>query len=347
MKDYRTSMDHLSFSPDQKQAMTARLAAATRQKAAPPKARRTRRILAVAVAAALVLSLGTAGATGALRPAGEFFAHLLGGSSAQQAAADRMSSAVGVSATADGYTITVDGVMGDEANCLIRYTLSSQDGTPLTLPGWVDGETYLGYSFQDAHGSQEFYDEDPEDGTIQFVEWISLHEEHPQETVTRTFQNLYFGDYGKGEGNVIAQGPWELTFPLTYENTSLTLDAGQMLQLKEHGIVLDEVTLSPLSVTVKSSFPTVVDWEEDVPSDPFADYEDMPDGMAAMNLPITVTLKDGTSAETVGNSASIGDRDGKTVCRNNVRFREIVPLEDIASITVGTVTLPLAGEAGG
>ena len=53
MKDYRTSMDHLSFSPDQKQAMTARLAAATRQKAAPPKARRTRRILAVAVAAAL------------------------------------------------------------------------------------------------------------------------------------------------------------------------------------------------------------------------------------------------------------------------------------------------------
>ena len=86
MKDYRTSMDHLSFSPEQKQAMTARLAAATRQKAAPPKARRTRRILAVAVAAALVLSLGTAGATGALRPAGEFFAHLLGGSSAQQAA---------------------------------------------------------------------------------------------------------------------------------------------------------------------------------------------------------------------------------------------------------------------
>ena len=50
-----------------------------------------------------------------------------------------------------------------------------------------------------------------------------------------------------------------------------------------------------------------------------------------------------STAETVGNSASIGDRDGKTVCRNNVRFREIVPLEDIASITVGTVTLPLAG----
>ena len=65
--------------------------------------------------------------------------------------------------------------------------------------------------------------------------------------------------------------------------------------------------------------------------------------MAAMNVPITVTLKDGTTAETVGNSSSIGDRDGKTVCRNNVRFREIVPLEDIASITVGTVTLPLAG----
>ena len=269
------------------------------------------------------------------------------GYAAQQAAADRMSSAVGVSATADGYTITVDGVLGDAFNCLVHYTLSTQDGTPLSVPGWVpaeegsEEEVYLGYYFQDANGGLELYDEDPNDGTVQFVERIDLYEEHPQETITRTFQNLYFGNYWEDESNVIAQGPWELTFPLTYENTSLTLDAGQMLQLKEHGIVLDEVTLSPLSVTAKSSFDTVVDWEEDVQSDPFADYEDMPDGMAAMNIPITVTLKDGTTAETVGNRSSIGDRDGKTVCSNNVRFREIIPLEDIASITVGTVTIPL------
>ena len=38
------------------------------------------------------------------------------------------------SSGADGYTITVDGVMGDEVNCLIRYTLSSQDGTPSPSP---------------------------------------------------------------------------------------------------------------------------------------------------------------------------------------------------------------------
>ena len=345
--DYRNAMDRLSFSEEQKQAMKAGLLEARQKQTTPSKGRWGKRILPVAVAAALVLSLGTAGATGALAPAGEFFAHLLGGSSAQQAAADRMSSAVGVSATADGYTITVDGVLGDAFNCLVHYTLSTQDGTPLSVPGWVpaeeggEEEVYLGYYFQDANGGLELYDEDPNDGTVQFVERISLHEEHPQETITRTFQNLYFGNYWEDESNVIAQGPWELTFPLTYENTSITLDAGQLLQLKDHGIVLDEVTLSPLSVTAKSSFPTVVDWEEDVQSDPFADYEDMPDGMAAMNIPITVTLKDGTTAETVGNSSSIGDRDGKTVCTNNVRFREIIPLDDIASITVGTVTIPL------
>ena len=247
-------------------------------------------------------------------------------------------------------------MLGDEFNCLVHYTLSTQDGTPLTVPGWVpaeedsedavslmgsEEEVYLGYYFQDTNGGLELYDEDPNDGTVQFVEQIDLYEEHPQETITRTFQNLYFGNYWEDEGNVIAQGPWELTFPLTYENTSITLDAGQMLQLKEHGIVLDEVTLSPLSVTAKSSFDTVVDWDADVQSDPFADYEDMPDGMAAMNVPITVTLKDGSTVETVGNSSSIGDKDGKTVCSNNVRFREIIPLEDIASITVDTVTIPL------
>ncbi len=357
MKDnYRDTLDRLAFSEEQKRAMKAGLLEARQQQTTPTKGRRAKRLLPVAVAAALVLSLGTAGATGALAPAGEFFSHLLGGTAAQRDASDRMSSAVGVSATADGYTITVDGVLGDEFNCLVHYTLSTQDGTPLTVPGWVpaeegsedavslmgsEEEVYLGYYFQDTNGGLELYDEDPNDGTVQFVEQISLHEENPQETITRTFQNLYFGNYWEDEGNVIAQGPWELTFPLTYENTSITLDAGQMLQLKEHGIVLDEVTLSPLSVTAKSSFDTVVDWDADVQSDPFADYEDMPDGMAAMNVPITVTLKDGSTVETVGNSSSIGDKDGKTVCSNNVRFREIIPLEDIASITVDTVTIPL------
>ena len=113
MKDnYRDTLDRLAFSEEQKRAMKAGLLEARQQQTTPTKGPRAKRLLPVAVAAALVLSLGTAGATGALAPAGEFFSHLLGGTAAQRDAADRMSSAVGVSATADGYTITVDGGAG-------------------------------------------------------------------------------------------------------------------------------------------------------------------------------------------------------------------------------------------
>ena len=79
----------------------------------------------------LALSLGTASATDALKPAGEIFASLFGSSPAQQDAADRMSSAVGVSSSADGYTITVDAVIGDEYTCYVVYRITAEDGTPM------------------------------------------------------------------------------------------------------------------------------------------------------------------------------------------------------------------------
>ena len=72
-ENYRDTLDRLAFSEEQKRAMKAGLLEARQQQTTPTKGPRAKRLLPVAVAAALVLSLGTAGATGADLVIGRFW----------------------------------------------------------------------------------------------------------------------------------------------------------------------------------------------------------------------------------------------------------------------------------
>ena len=87
MKRYHDTMDQLRFTPEQKEDMVDRLMAA--EAAAPRRVLPLRRLAAVGVAAALVLSLGAAGATGALGDVGAAFFAIFG-SSAQTEVIDRI-----------------------------------------------------------------------------------------------------------------------------------------------------------------------------------------------------------------------------------------------------------------
>ena len=78
MKSYHETMTNLTFSPEQKQAMTEELLAA----AQPEKKRFPRRTLVIAIAALLTLTV-TAGATGNLPSAAKFFAGIFGSDPAQ------------------------------------------------------------------------------------------------------------------------------------------------------------------------------------------------------------------------------------------------------------------------
>ncbi len=129
------------------------------------------RDLAAAAAAALILSLGTAGATGALQSVKDVFACLFGSSPDQTRILEEMSRSVGASATADG------------------------------LPDL-------------SYGSLEFYDADPSDPSIQFMEKQSYPQGVPKGVTTRTFENLSYGSIWSDDADLVAAGPWELTFPL-------------------------------------------------------------------------------------------------------------------------------------
>ena len=127
---YRDSMDRLHFTQEQKQEMVDRLMEAGPVSSV-RRPLRFRRFAAVGVAAALALSLGVAGATGALGSAGDAFAGLFGGGPAETEIIDRIGYPIGASATSNGVTITADAIMGDTYSYAIVYSIRRDDGSPL------------------------------------------------------------------------------------------------------------------------------------------------------------------------------------------------------------------------
>ena len=341
---YRKTFDQITMPEDKAQAIRSRLAARCSQdkpdqEVTPMKKAKgfpRTRILAVAVAAVLLLSLGTAGAIGIWKPASEFFAGLLGSSPAQTEIIDQIGYPVDACSTADGYTITVDAVIGDAWNCIIFYSVIPEEGQPLpmrreegdhVLTFWLGGEDGPPLSLYDADSS-----------SLRFVEISSGSIQ--QGMVTRTFSELSFGKMNEGE--LLAEGPWTLKFNLSFEDTSLTLATNQAISVKGETTTVDSIAISPLSVTIESSFDKVIGWQDDMNSDPFASYEEAPLGRAIFALPISITLKDGSVLDLSDNeSSSIGDRGRKTYYTRNCLFPEILPLDTIESVTIGELTIPV------
>ena len=197
---YRDSMDRLHFTQEQKQEMVDRLMEAGPVSSV-RRPLRFRRFAAVGVAAALALSLGVAGATGALGSAGDAFAGLFGGGPAETEIIDRIGYPIGASATSNGVTITADAIMGDTYSYAIVYSIRRDDGSPLvsdeTLAAGAERDGLLPLRFRNygtqvrtsgggAHGSSWFYDADPADNAIQFVEMMTQDQPLKPGTARRT-----------------------------------------------------------------------------------------------------------------------------------------------------------------
>ena len=60
--------------------------------------------------------------------------------------------------------------------------------------------------------------------------------------------------------------------------------------------------------------------------------------------PPVLTKTDGTVIDLSNAGGSIGPEDGKTVCSKGEVFDEILPLEELASVSVGGVEFPIPAE---
>ncbi len=355
--EYTNAMSGLRFSDEAKARMVQRLLDAQEQAAdnvvSLPRARKRRwpRIAAVSVAAAVVLTVG-ASATGVLKTAGEAFAGVFG-PTADTEVIDKIGRPVGASDTDNGVTVTADAIIGDKYHYAVTYSIVKDDGTPFDIDlSKTVGDGLLPLTFEESdctlsgylggtHGGSYFYDADPNDNAIQYVETreISDGEVHGH-TVRAKFENLCVFDEDMNR-IVIAEGDWSFKFNLDFEDTSVSLPAGQTFDLNGMTATIDEISLSPLALRVDYTVDSEVQWDENAQSGKQSEHDSEQMKRYFESVQILVNKADGTSLDLSLAGGSISPEGGETICQKGDIFSEIIPLEDIESITVQGIEIPV------
>ena len=356
-KEYTEAMAGLQFSDEAKARMVQNLLdaqeKATDNVVAMPRGRKRRlpRIAAVGVAAAVVLTIG-ASATGVLKTASEAFQGVFG-PTADTEIIDQIGRPVGASDTSGGVTVTADAIIGDKYHYAITYSIVKDDGTAfdIDLTNTV-GNGVLPLTFEESdctlsgylggtHGGSYFFDADPADNAIQYVETREISNgEVRGHTVHAKFKDLCVYD---DEMNrvLLAEGDWSFKFNLDFEDTSVSLPAGQTFDLNGMTATIDEITLSPLALRVDYTVDSEVQWDENAQSGRQSDHDSEQMNRYFESVQILVNKADGTSLDLSPAGGSISPEGGKTICQKGEIFSEIIPLEDIVSVTVQGIDIPV------
>ena len=342
--EYRQDLDALHFTEEQKRAIADRAAQAAGQAA--PRRRPLLRVGLIAACLALALAVG-AGATGALKSAAEVFAPIFGGGVAQTEIIDKIGRPIGASDTDNGVTITADAIIGDAYNAAIVYTIRRDDGTPL-LPEGTDARSLMMGGFGGAtlntqggsHGSAWFVTDESDASSVQLVQTVTADVPISHCTATAEFEDLCVWDDTMGEIVPLVEGHWKFRFDVDYEDASITLGGGETFRQNGMTFTVDSVTVSPVAVKVDYTVDSEVVWSN-APSgreDP-ADSRQMERYFE--NVEILLAKTDGTVIDMSSSGGSIKPEHGVTVCGKGEVFDEIIPLEELASISVGGIEYPI------
>ena len=346
--EYQQDLDVLRFTDAQKQAIADRPARAAGE-SAPRRRRPLLRAGLLAACLALALVVG-AGATGVLKSAGEVFAPIFGGNAAQTEVIDKIGRPIGASNSDNGVTITADAIIGDAYNAAIVYSIRRDDGTP-PLPEGTDPRSLLMGGFGGAtlnmqggsHGSSWFVMDETDPSSIQLVQAITADQPMIGCTATAEFQDLCSWDETAEDTVTLVEGHWKFRFDMDYEDSSVTLGGGETFRQNDMTFTLDAVTVSPVAVKVDYTVDSEVVWSN-APSgreDP-ADSRQMERYFE--NVEILLTKTDGTVIDMSNSGGSIKPENGVTVCTKGEVFDEILPLEELESISVGGIVYPLPNQ---
>ena len=346
--EYKQAMDGLHYTDGQKKIL-AEQALRTAEREVPRRRKPVWRTALIAAAVTAVLMVG-AGATGVLKSAVDALSPIFGGSAAQTEVIDKIGRPIGASATDNGVTITADAIIGDTYNAAIVYTIRRDDGTPL-LPEGTDARSLLMGGFSGtrlkvtggSHGSAWFVDEVPGDDTIQLVQTISADVPISKGAATAEFEDLRGWDDAAGEAVTLIEGHWKFRFDVDYEDSSVTLGGGETFEQNGMTFTVDSVTVSPIAVRVAYTVDREVQWSN-APSGREPEEDRLQMQRYFENVEILLTKTDGTVTDMSNAGGSIKPENGVTVCDKGEVFDEIIPLEELRSISVGGIVYPISAD---
>ncbi len=350
LSEYKQSMDALRFTPEQRALLAARAAQAASRQASRPARRHLGRMAVIAAAVAAVLAVGSS-AAGILPAPVDVFAPLFGGTVAQTEVIDKIGRPIGAGDTDNGITITADAIMGDEYNAVIVYTLTREDGQRFLPEDKGLEDTYLmiggfggsGWVKGGTHGGAWFVDTDAEDNVIQYVETASSDVPMTRGAATAEFEDLRYWNPETERDELLYQGKWKFRFEVDYEDCSVRLGGGETFTQDGLNFTIDGISVSPIAVKVDYTVDTQVVW-----SDSGSGRQDPEDARQSRryleNVEILLTKTDGTVIDLTTSGGGIRPEDGVSVCTKGQVLEEIIPLEELANISVGGIVFPISAE---
>ena len=357
MKTYREQYDELRFSPQEKQEMVESLLAAV------PETRRRvshKKRIHVLIAAIIAAALCAACASGALQAAIQSLSFFLGNQPEQTQVLGEMAQPIGASVTDNGVTLTVDAVLGDANSYAILYTLSRDDGGPLA-PNIDPDKNLRNIHFErcsvirnDALGGETDYGGEPSftpfhqtDNSIQFITITTSPDiDQVTGTVTASFHSFRVGIVSMAiePEEVVVEGDWEVTFPLSYQDSFVDLiSTEQTFHAGPEGALtgtLKTLRLSPLSIRL--IFTYTIDEEKLLTAyDPTQDARPKDRWLLttkenlAWDPTVCLNFRDGSvkRLDFWGN----GDLSGPQT--RNITFEELIPLNTLESVSIGDLTV--------
>lgn len=276
---------------------------------------RIRRWAALAACFALIISMAlTAEATNGT--VSNLLAPLFGG--AQTEIVDKIGIPIGASASVNGYTLTMDAIIGDRYSVMVAYTLSRDDGQ--AIPENIDfsskGFSGSGYS------TKILIDEDDPSIAHFHLRW---HRNEPiiGRIVTATFTDLVI-DNGEDD-EVIAEGTWQIKYTLRYPDSTeeLPVKAFEVVDDGGRKYKVKVILLSPLGIHLDMVF-----------------YEPEYDGGIFKDFSVSMIMTDGTELPLPdgGGGGRWTEGDKKADVDYYAEFDVPIPREDIKAIVIcGTV----------
>lgn len=343
--EYCRDLDSLHFTSEQKAQMISNLEKSDMKKPHPIR-KPASRIVLIAAVLALVLAIG--GGALALRRAGDSFIPLFG--TAQTEVIDKIGRPIDAGTTSDGIRITADAIIGDKYNACVVFSIMREDGSPFELPDGVSMKDLL-FEHSDCdirgsgggHGSAWFM-ENTGDNTIHYVENYSADSELKLGQIKASFKKLqYFAP--DGQIKTISDGTWNFRFEGNYEDSSISLPSGENFTQDGLNFKVTGISISP--VAMKVDYET--NGEADFGDRASADGRE-PEQMRRVeeqylsSISIVLTKKDGSQLDLTNSGGGISPKNGKTVCSKSGVFSEIVPLEEMQSISIGGVEIPISSK---
>lgn len=233
---------------------------------------------------------------------------------------------VGASASAGGYTITADAIIGDRGCMQVIYTLTREDGQP--IPEHVKFLD-IDYAIRGGNAScATVYPAASDSNESQFYQKF-FAEFGFSRKVRVSFGRLVISDNSDREPELLAEGPWELSFVRRYPDTTRSIPVNDLTVTDQsgQGCHIRTLSCSCLGLTITGTTKS--------------------DTNLALDLTASVTLKDGSvlPLQTGSESGrSGGDPVWTFTCHARYRDQDgfgLLDPDNIAAVTLCDVTIPV------